>query len=291
MANAKVRLDFLAMYRSLRATGCDLPVRVIPYDDSRFDLPMGAEWLEDREFFAFLKEHKAVNMCRKILALTQRNSAYFDSDIVHIRSFSSDLEAFPEGCLIAADPEWSIKAWTFSEETKRVYESGSSTWVLDNFNAGFFALGSQGIEKDYIKSLFKDQMFSRLCQGGGPTSSDQEAINYLTFMTDLKVVNLCLPPYRMESTFCWDYPQKYEALLSKKEAPFFIHFVSKAIEQDHFMKPLFFEHLTTAEKQEWKQLHPPTVDRKWPLGVRILNRLVGMVDERFYVQQRGKTTF
>ncbi len=44
LANRAVRLRFLGMERSLRATGCDLPLKVIPYDDARFDLPGRAEW-------------------------------------------------------------------------------------------------------------------------------------------------------------------------------------------------------------------------------------------------------
>jgi hypothetical protein len=34
MANQKVRLRFLALERSLRASGCQLPILVIPYDDN-----------------------------------------------------------------------------------------------------------------------------------------------------------------------------------------------------------------------------------------------------------------
>jgi hypothetical protein len=41
LANNKVRLRFLAMERSLRATGCQLPLLVIPYDDKLFELPGG----------------------------------------------------------------------------------------------------------------------------------------------------------------------------------------------------------------------------------------------------------
>ena len=47
MASAPVRLRLLAMVRSLRATGCQLPVWVIPYSDdaeSEFQLPEGCEW-------------------------------------------------------------------------------------------------------------------------------------------------------------------------------------------------------------------------------------------------------
>jgi len=46
LANEPVRLRFLAMERSLRATGCDLPLLVIPYDDRRFELPPNAQWWE-----------------------------------------------------------------------------------------------------------------------------------------------------------------------------------------------------------------------------------------------------
>ena len=45
MANKKVRLQFLAMERSLRSTGFDLPLVVFPYDENTFDLPKNSEWL------------------------------------------------------------------------------------------------------------------------------------------------------------------------------------------------------------------------------------------------------
>lgn len=36
MANKTVRLQFLAMERSLRSTGCTLPIWVIPFDNNTF---------------------------------------------------------------------------------------------------------------------------------------------------------------------------------------------------------------------------------------------------------------
>lgn len=43
LASTEVRLRFIAMERSLRATGCDLPLRVIPYNANASKLPLNAE--------------------------------------------------------------------------------------------------------------------------------------------------------------------------------------------------------------------------------------------------------
>jgi len=55
MANQKVRLRFLAMEHSLRATGSELPIWVIPYDDNLFELPEGFTWWEIPETRNWLK--------------------------------------------------------------------------------------------------------------------------------------------------------------------------------------------------------------------------------------------
>ncbi len=59
MANEKVRLRFLAMERSLRAVGCQLPLLVIPYDDNLFELPEGSTWWEIPEITSWLKAQKS----------------------------------------------------------------------------------------------------------------------------------------------------------------------------------------------------------------------------------------
>ena len=76
MASKAVRLDFIAMERSLRATGCDVPIKIIPFDSSRFELPENSSWLEDHdESFKVVESSKAVVHCRKLVALTQTNTA------------------------------------------------------------------------------------------------------------------------------------------------------------------------------------------------------------------------
>ncbi|MCC5657844.1 hypothetical protein LC608_12750 [Nostoc sp. XA010] len=59
LANSKVRLMFLAMERSLRTTGCDLPILVIPYDDHLFKLPEGSSWWEIPEITNWLRVEKS----------------------------------------------------------------------------------------------------------------------------------------------------------------------------------------------------------------------------------------
>ena len=58
LANKNVKLRFLAMERSLRDTGCDLPLLVIPYNDNLFDLPKGSTWWEIPEMIQWLNREK-----------------------------------------------------------------------------------------------------------------------------------------------------------------------------------------------------------------------------------------
>ena len=63
MANQNVKLRFLAMERSLRATGCKLPLLVIPYDNNLFELPAGSTWWEVPEItFHIFGEPKSADL-------------------------------------------------------------------------------------------------------------------------------------------------------------------------------------------------------------------------------------
>lgn len=286
MANEKVRLDFTAMFRSLRATGCDLPVYVIPFDETRFDLPKGATWLENPRFYSYLGDRGMVNHCRKLLALTFDNFVFFDTDIIHIDDVSKRLTDLPANAFVVADPEWSLKKWTFSEGTKKLYEQRTSTWVLDNFNTGFFAKERFVFSQDDLMQCLQDPLATSLCQGSGPTRSEQETINLILFWQKLEVTNLCLPPYRMESTFCWDYSEANKELVhTHPKRSFFIHFPSKGA-RNHCLAPLFHQYLSSEELAEWQAANRPEKHNPWPLSIRILNKLVSVIDANFYIQPR-----
>ena len=92
LANKAVQLRFTIMVRSLRATGCQLPVYVIPYDDHKFDLPENCFWLENEEIFSWLDSFNAFRACRKYLCFLEENYQFVDSDIVFLRNPAEVLE-------------------------------------------------------------------------------------------------------------------------------------------------------------------------------------------------------
>ena len=175
-ANLKVRLEFLAMERSLRATGCDLPLQVIPYDESRFPLPENARWLEDDELFALVRKAGAIPLCRKYLALTLANCAYFDADIIHLRDPREWLSPLRNDVFVVADTEWNKARWTFTPETRAHYRSKTTLWLLDNFNSGFFAYANAIMKSTDVIAFLSDRR--NMTHGEGPTSGEQQGQIY-----------------------------------------------------------------------------------------------------------------
>src|ERR1700751_5291663 len=84
LASSEVRLQFLAMERSFRATGCDLPIWVIPYNDHRFELPQNSVWWEIEEITQWLDSCQSHPMMRKYQCLTVGNYQFVDSDVVFV---------------------------------------------------------------------------------------------------------------------------------------------------------------------------------------------------------------
>ncbi len=288
MANAKVRLQFLAMARSLRAAGCDLPLFVIPYDDSRFPLPENAQWIEDEGLFAVIQKSAALPITRKYLALTQSNSAYFDSDIIHLRDPKKWLEPVSEDAFAVADTRMALfLRWTFTPETRELYQSKSTLWLLDNFNSGFFAHAAPIGEMAQIKEFFA--AYGNMVRGQTPTRGEQEGANFLVHQSGRRVFNLCLPPQRMESTMACDYSGNFEAVMRTPNAPAFMHYAGPGRNLDAAPARLIFEHLTASESAEMRAEFEQRKQRanregKWPLWVRVARRLVSKVDPRFRLQ-------
>jgi hypothetical protein len=289
LANAKVRLQFLAMERSLRATGCDLPLLVIPYDDTRFPLPENAQWIENEELFALIAETAALKMCRKYLAFTLDHSAYFDSDIIHIRDPRDWLEPLPDNLFVIADTEWSKARWTFTAETRVRYESKTTLWLLDNFNAGFFAHAKPAATIALIRKFLTDPLNRNLARGKVPSGGEQESSNFLVHLGGLEVVNLCLPPFRMESTMACDYPEDFEPILRRANPPAFVHYAGSGRNLDAPVARLIFDHLTASEASEMKaefdkRMRQEKKNGRWPLWARMAKRILPLVDPRFCIQ-------
>jgi len=285
LANNAVRWQFTAMERSLRAAGCDLPLQVIPYDENLFALPKNASWLDDTAIFSAVRDAQAVKLCRKYAALVQRRCAFFDSDIIHLRDPRAALEPLPNKVFIVADTEWNKARWTFTPETREIFLAESTLWALWNFNSGFFAYEDAPVNVADV-TAFLSSPIGAIARGASPTSSEQEGANFLIHQSRVEVVNLCLPPHRMESTMACDYPDHFADLLSLPNRPFFMHFASNVLASEARIVKLFSEFLTREESAEYvaeqqKRQAALTRSAQWPIWARVANRLLPYIDQRF----------
>jgi len=288
LANEAVRLQFLAMERSLRATGCDLPIRLLPYDERTFPLPKNSEWFQSG-LNDWLAGQGAMPMYRKYHCLTQANYVYADSDIVFLtdpRETLAPLKGF-----VVADTEWSKPEYTYTPESRRILSGYTSLWLRRIFNAGFFA-------SDCV--LYTEEALRKAAERPGNTftclhDNDQTGLNLLIAQLGIIPTNLNMPPFEMESTWAGDYHGEYEPLWQSPERkPTFIHWAGPILNESCEERPinrLFLEFLTTEERQEWNASQAVKMEKerrkgRWPFGVRLLNQFVKRLYPRYHVQPK-----
>ncbi len=124
LANRKVATQFNVMERSLRKSGCQLQLYVIPYDDDRFDLPENACWFEDADFFEYLKRNHVPNLARKYICLTQQNYQFLDTDIVVLKN-PADVYGRSSG-FVASCGHWHSQQQTFTSHTLPILKRRST---------------------------------------------------------------------------------------------------------------------------------------------------------------------
>lgn len=292
MANRHMRLEFLAMERSLRATGCRLPLTVIPFGEPDFDLPPGASWMDISPYKTLLAPWKTGSAAfRKLSIFLQRGAVFFDADIIHLQNPEEWLAGFSPDQFVVADTEVFKNKWTFTPRTAEVFRWTSSNWQLSNFNSGFFAFENRQLTEDAIAAAFAASESDFLINS--PTPGEQSALNYLVFRLGWKVVNVCLPPYSLESTMSVDYGDNYRELLGLPNSAPFIHFAGGGRVLDEPIAELMLSHLSAEEAAEMKNrfLERKRLDSRvayWPLWVRALKMLVPRLDPRFEVSWSEK---
>ncbi len=251
LANAPVRLHFLAMERSLRATGCDLPLRVIPYDDRRFDLPPNAEWWEMPELTTWLAHHQAHPTMRKYQCLTLSNYHYVDIDLCFLRNPTTVLA--PHSGFITSCGHWQNPDDTVTSDSQKILAARSTTWQLKVFNTGQFACDRQLFTVDEIIRKVEEPDFANTCLHF--PYHEQPGLNLLVNSSDVSIHNLTLPPHNMQSTWAGDYPDGYSSFWhSEEQTPYLIHWAGKLMQQPRPIDQLFLKHLEPEELDEWNAL-------------------------------------
>lgn len=246
LANQNSKVRFLAMERSLRATGCDLPLWVIPYDDKLFDLPENAIWWRVDEVLDWLKSYDAHPMMRKYQCLLTENYQFIDSDVIFLKNPINVLKQFSG--FITSCGHWKATDGTLTVQSKMLLTSLTTNWQRNVFNAGQFACD---------KALFSFNQLKELAEKNDETClrfkfHDQPGLNLLVNLSKYPIVNLTLPPWNMESTWAGDYLDEYFEKFWTDDTvkPYLIHWAGHSHNYFFPIHKLVEQYLTSDEKSE-----------------------------------------
>lgn len=248
LASYEVRIRFLAMVRSLRYVGSELPVWVIPYNNNLFDLPDGCEWWEQPEISSWVRENKLPNLLKKYQVLTTENYQFVDTDVIFQKNPSDVLKnrvGFITSCGHWHNPNHSIT--THSEE---LFKKKSTTWQMLTFNSGQFACDRALYSSLELINIAESNKYKETLMH---CPVDQPAINLFVLLSGIKIHNLTLPPRLMQSTWSGDYPKEYKNYWqTENETPYLIHWAGNTSKIDREIDQLFIEHLSDDEIAEVK---------------------------------------
>lgn len=247
LANESVRLRFLAMERSLRAVGCDLPLRVIPYDDRKFDLPPNATWWEMPGISAWVKKWQAHPTMRKYQCFTEGDYQFVDADVCFLRNPTEALapcEGFITSC-----GHWHNPAETVTPDSQRYFAQRNTTWQSRIFNTGQFACSPVLYTEEQVKARAEQPEFRSTCVE--LVHHEQPGINMLTIASGVEITNLTLPPSRMESTWAGDYGTNYlDYWTDPERTPYIIHWAGVNSVPDLPINKIFLDYLTADERSQ-----------------------------------------
>ena len=254
LANKKNELLFLAMVRSLRETGCNLPVWVIPYDNNLFELPENCTWWIMPEIINWVDKNKLWPAYKKVQCFTVENYQFVDSDVIFLKDPALVLKTF--NSFISSCTHWNNPQHTYTAETLEFFKKKSTTWQKFVFNSGQWACDRKlydtkeliyFCENFYIDTLFRKTNLYK----------DQAAINLLVNYKNVPITNLTLPPVNMESTWAGDYLSNYSFdRFEANDKPYLIHWAGISIEDDKYINNYFFKFLSEEEKLQFSLLKP-----------------------------------
>jgi hypothetical protein len=248
LGNEPVKIPLLAMIRSLRATGCELPVWVIPYDDRTFELPEGCHWWKDEPLCAWLEEQGGRPVMRKYQCMLEKNYQFVDSDIVFLRDPAPVLA--PHEGWVASCCHWNNPEHTYTEHSLPLIRARSTTWQRLIFNTGQFACDRALYTFESFKKTAADPAYRRTILDD--PYHEQPGINLLVHLSGAPISNLTLPPVNMESTWAGDYGADYEKFWQDEaRKPFIIHWAGEKMNPDKPISELFFQYLSPEEKAEF----------------------------------------
>jgi hypothetical protein len=248
MASSAVRLRFLALERSLRASGCMLPLRVIPYGAERFPLPPNATWWEEPDLLAWLDRWRAHPTMRKYQCLLIGNYQFVDADVCFLRNPEEVLR--PLDGFVTSCGHWHNPGEATTDEARAWLAARSTTWQRGVFNTGQFACDRALYPFEHLRQQAESPGFVRTCLQ--LPFHEQPGLNLLVNASGVRIENLTLPPWNQQSTWAGDYPGAYRGYWrSAAETPYLIHWAGMPMHESRPIHEIFLGHLTAAERAEW----------------------------------------
>lgn len=246
LASKSVELYFRAMERSLRATGCRLPLKVIPFSDDRFNLPEGATWWEVPEFIEWIGANGRRPVMRKYQALLASNYQFVDTDVIFLRNPEKVLAT--HSGFVTSCGHWHNPGQTLTNESLALLKSKTTTWQSRVFNTGQFAGENALYDFEGLRAMADNPRYRGTVLDN--RFHEQPGINLLVNLSGCEITNLTLPPNNMESTWAGDYLGEEYAQYWGNSArkPYLIHWAGAKMHPEHPISELFFAHLTEEER-------------------------------------------
>lgn len=271
LANQNSRLRFLAMERSLRACGCNLPLWVIPYDDNKFALPAKAEWWEIEDVSQWLKKNNARKVMRKYQCLLESNYQFIDSDVIFLRNPETVLKPFSG--FITSCGHWHNPNHTATKEVLQYFNKTTTTWQQKVFNSGQFACDEILYDFDSLKKIAEQTEYKNTCLDF--KFHEQPGLNLFVNLSGVSISNLTLQPYFMESTWAGDYTDANFERFWKDESrkPYIIHWAGCNMNTNRPIDKLFLDYLTAKERIEWDKYLSVKVAKQNEFGNSVKKQL------------------
>lgn len=283
LANNSTRLPFLAMERSLRAAGCQLPLWVIPYDDNLFALPPNAHWWDVPECSSWIHHHQLHPKLRKYQCLLTDAYQFVDTDVIFLRDPSTVLSS--HSGFITCCGHWHNPDQTCTPESLALLKQHSTTWQKNTFNTGQFACDRALYTMDSL--IATASAYPSTCMPPHEAyTHEQPGLNLLVMLSQIQVTNLTLAPPYLESSWAGDYPDaSFEAYWKNPEhKPYLIHWAGSKMNPKTAISTLFFNHLTQAEKEEYLRTLPPLHTPLFTKLYRALRAAKKAFQEHFFSQ-------
>ena len=253
LASEPVKLRLLAMVRSLRGVGCDLPVWVIPYSDDspgRFPLPEGCEWWTVPAVRSWLDGTGASPLMRRYQCFLESNYHFVDTDVVFLRDPRAALAG--QTGFVTSCGHWHNPDHTMTPQSEPLFRRASTTWQRFVFNSGQYACDRPLFpDLDALRRAAEDPAHAETCFY---PLADQPGVNLLRLLSGVPLSNLTMPPATMESTWAGDYNDPgFEARFWHDEArkPYLIHWAGMPMDVERPIHRLFYQYLTPDELAAW----------------------------------------